>query len=866
MNTVLIDQYTASSTSMSEQAQTLGLMVGPPRNMSTIEIKNAFGQMKSQPRRKRSVGIFDIAEDKPSCSLTMSLSSTIPNVQLHRKRIQTQATSGRIAPSTRLYCINEAESLKHRGEPVAYAQGQLRKDVRRRTIFIPEDTTVMTIHPGHRHEETFASGLTVNHQKSEKTSELFLARVPKRNPLQIDHSAPQVPNVTIDRAGQSTGKENVPPGSISLQAQKKSEQVRSINRQSSRINKLAKAVAIPFTAGSPVIYRKKATRIRPAKSVAALGSFTMREQITRSISSHKSSINRKYPVIDEDIENMVHYEDNWVANQEVLLTEILNRLFDSVKTKIEIPSKDLRESLLKLYEEQEHDCIMRRVKSSLNHGALALPSDESGIQLMASRYLRDIGIRNQFIKLWLDSYRPRLLEVALEVITGRQIPNAGTGDRLALQQFIESCLLLNEDLDDHCGSPLHDRNLHCDARLWRRTMYRSLSLILLLDAAMDTCTISGSLLQATSRFKASQSVLVEVNDLLRGSSVDALRVLRFIGYQVTYTQNLRSEYDYKVQNIAVDFRDGMRLGRLVELIESTTKLLVDGYETPQRSLLGRIWTNTNLRLPATTKAAKKFNIEKVLSYLNKSSYASHITHGVQASEIMDGHREQTVALLWTIVSQFGIGLMVDWDDLRSEIHRLELELQDMVPGDSSTTTLSISVSANTSVYHQTLKRWTTLLANKHGIPISNFSTSFCKTPSPFTAIIKEYLSYMVNSSKQSQEAAQSLKEQFKQIGCGSTFSSLFSRSRIFDQRFVLTTLAFLASRVLTASKQNRTRRFVLKTLAEHSVQVVHARNSIENAAKVIQKVWKCYLLRKKEQAQALQKQQMQENEPEFWLL
>ena len=830
----------------------------------------AFEQAKlRQPRRKRSVGTFDIVEDEQSERLKIDLAAASARIQLHKKRVQSQATSRRMAPSARLHSINEAESIRCKAEPITHAQDQSPGDSRRSTIFTPEDTTVMTTHPGHRHDKTFALKSVNVGRRPKKTSEPSLAKSVKKYPLQIDHSVPQVPNFTIDRAGPSTGKENIPPGSTRLRAGNKLEQSKIFNQHTAGMSLPSQAAVSQSLIALPVLLQNVSPSIGPANPTTALassGSLTMSQQASQSASSRKSGLKRKYPVIDENIGNMMHYEDAWVAHQEVLLTELLNVLFHTFKPKTETPSKDLRRSLLKLYEEQEHDCIMRKVKASLYHGALALPTDESSIQPMASRYVCDLRVRFRFLRLWIDTYKPILLKVALEVITGRKIPKSNAGIRLALLQFIESCLLLNEDLDDNWESSACGVDLHRDTYLWRRTMYRSLGLILLLDKAKNARIISGNLLRNKSTFKTSQSILEEVNNLLRGSSVDAARVLRFIGYKVSYIQSPSSEYDYTIRNIAANFRDGIRLGRLAELLQSPARQIEDDHRTMRRLSSERVWTTANLRFPAITRATQKTNVEKVFTFLNASGHADCIIRGIQVFEIVDGHREQTLALLWNMVGHFGIGLIVDWSDLDSEIERLEGELGGIKTQNSTKITVITPSSDSIAMEHQMLKRWTTLLANKHGFPISNFSTSFSKIPSPFTAIIKEYLPYMTKSGKPPQTVAHSLKDQLKQIGCGPTFSSLFSRSTIFDERFIVLVLILLASRALKASKQNRTRRFALKTLAEHSASVVQTRDETEMAAKVIQKAWRSYLVRREKQAQALQKQQIQETEPDFWLL
>lgn len=53
---------------------------------------------------------------------------------------------------------------------------------------------------------------------------------------------------------------------------------------------------------------------------------------------------------------------------------------------------------------------------------------------------------------------------------------------------------------------------------------------------------------------------------------DIIRHLLFMGYSVLHSQAPLDEYDFTVNNLAVDLRDGVRLCRLVDLHCSTTNL------------------------------------------------------------------------------------------------------------------------------------------------------------------------------------------------------------------------------------------------------------------------------------------------------
>jgi abnormal spindle-like microcephaly-associated protein len=70
--------------------------------------------------------------------------------------------------------------------------------------------------------------------------------------------------------------------------------------------------------------------------------------------------------------------------------------------------------------------------------------------------------------------------------------------------------------------------------------------------------------------KSSEAVLKTFCQFLKGEG-DIVRHLAKIGYVVTHTQCYIDEFDFSVNNIAVDLRDGVRLCRLVSHSYSTAE-------------------------------------------------------------------------------------------------------------------------------------------------------------------------------------------------------------------------------------------------------------------------------------------------------
>lgn len=51
-----------------------------------------------------------------------------------------------------------------------------------------------------------------------------------------------------------------------------------------------------------------------------------------------------------------------------------------------------------------------------------------------------------------------------------------------------------------------------------------------------------------------------------------MKQLEYMGYTLTYCQGVVNEFDYRVNNLATDFRDGIRSCKLAEVLLSNTKL------------------------------------------------------------------------------------------------------------------------------------------------------------------------------------------------------------------------------------------------------------------------------------------------------
>ncbi|KAJ8110990.1 hypothetical protein OPT61_g6306 [Boeremia exigua] len=412
----------------------------------------------------------------------------------------------------------------------------------------------------------------------------------------------------------------------------------------------------------------------------------------------------KYPVLEEDIARPEMYEDNWLTYQEVAITQLLNSMFDSTNARDDDQTpQELRKEMLALYHEPSMPPLHKRLQASLQFGALSIPKD---LLAQTLRLKDDVGMRKKFLNLWTKTYDLNALRAAVETIVGRQITTPSrlsTGstcsddgsrmfraERRAIESFLDAFLIKNEDVvrvKPGAGSiatiTRGEDDFGSQGWSWRRTTLRSLMLVLLLDQAKNADVLSGCLFQSTSSYKTSVDVLHQLSTMLLPSHGDITRPLGHLNYKVDHVQYPLQEFTYHIDNIAVDLRDGIILTRLVELLlypSSTLSTQPDETITiamPSGELLTSDVTqkdswvlSQHLKYPAIGRAQKAYNVQVALSALEGvRGLPSQAAGAVSASEVVDGHREKTLSLLWSLVGKHGLGTFVDWAHLSSETER-----------------------------------------------------------------------------------------------------------------------------------------------------------------------------------------------------
>lgn len=267
--------------------------------------------------------------------------------------------------------------------------------------------------------------------------------------------------------------------------------------------------------------------------------------------------------------------------------------------------------------------------------------------MKSSRLSEDLGMKQHFLSLWLNTYDLQILQVCAEVVIGRecsgnpriscnaQANSCSIQNSISkLSRFLEMFLIRNED-----AAPSDSDKTDVGTTGVQHTLLRSLMLIKLLDSAKTSCQplLTGCLFQASSPNKTSTAVVQALAQLLNPAAGNIIRSLNHLNYTVSHVQEPLEEYDYHITNLAVDLRDGVRLTRLVEhLLSSQTT----GEE--------KDWPlSAHLKFPCMSRATKLHNVQIALDALKGVS--KELVGDVKAEDIVDGFREKTVALLWRLI-------------------------------------------------------------------------------------------------------------------------------------------------------------------------------------------------------------------------
>ncbi|XP_017104939.2 protein abnormal spindle [Drosophila bipectinata] len=313
---------------------------------------------------------------------------------------------------------------------------------------------------------------------------------------------------------------------------------------------------------------------------------------------------------------------NEVRNKELVVAPTKEEQSMNYLTKYRLET--LRKAAVELFFSEQMRLPCSKVAVYVNKQALRIRSDRN-LHL-------DVVMQRTILELLL-CFNPLWLRLGLEVVFGEKILMQSNRDIVGLSTFILNRLFRNK-LEEQRYSKAYTLTEEYAETIKKHTLQKILFLLLFLDQAKQKRIVKHNpcLFVKKSPHKETKDILLRFASELLANIGDITREMRRLGYVLQHKQTFLDEFDYAFNNLAVDLRDGVRLTRVMEVI-----LLRDDL-------------TKQLRVPAISRLQRIFNVKLALGALNEANF--HLGGDIAAPDIVDGHREKTLSLLWQIIYKF----------------------------------------------------------------------------------------------------------------------------------------------------------------------------------------------------------------------
>ena len=460
--------------------------------------------------------------------------------------------------------------------------------------------------------------------------------------------------------------------------------------------------------------------------------------------------------------NNMYYDERWIEKQENGFKKWLNfvltppegfddaasqsdllkngkldvaKLWSACTKDVKVPRAPTRETLsLRAYSVQKEMNTLRRNACLLMQSPdvanilekLEVEVEKHRFEIRKDKAInKDVGLKKNFLMLILN-YNPLWLRIGLETVFGRIIQMHEAADIVTLSKFVIRDFLTNPDILSqfaHSTVPHHYVEGY-EIKLKQFMLKKFFNLVYFLDQAKKTRLIKHNpcLFCKDSPIKMSKNIITTFSSEYLSGEGDVMKHLGYLGYKVSHEQTYFDEFDYAVTNIATDLRSGVRLSRLMEIL------------TKEQGLIN------NLRIPKTVMQ-KKHNVGIALEALAKSA-AGPPPEKASSKDIVDGHMQKTLDLLWHVIFGFQIGQLLSVEKLFKEIEFLEKTLNHEVRTGNKRATAGwyfyLETKRRELQGHRDQKddtlmrnekivlllRWARLVCAHYGLEIENFSVSF----------------------------------------------------------------------------------------------------------------------------------------------
>ena len=290
--------------------------------------------------------------------------------------------------------------------------------------------------------------------------------------------------------------------------------------------------------------------------------------------------------------------------------------------------------------------VILRVEAHIDEGRLRLrgvgdgaDANPAGINPKSGgSFMEDVRLRDEF-RVAVSSYATFWLRAAVDTVVGARATNSiargSNGERVALVE----ALMRDEELEREFDA---GRGRHAEGYLEALSgtiLKRALLLAFLLDRAQAGLPVNTPLLfRRDALCKSSADVVRAALQASCHGEGDVLRHLALMGYRLYHSQEPIREYDFRVSNLAVDLRDGVRLCRLVDVL---------GERRGDDSAVAAA------RFPATSRAAKMHNVRVALDAATKLGVELPADWSRRdPADVVDGHLANTLGLLYALQMHF----------------------------------------------------------------------------------------------------------------------------------------------------------------------------------------------------------------------
>ncbi|KAK7878782.1 hypothetical protein WMY93_030892 [Mugilogobius chulae] len=292
-------------------------------------------------------------------------------------------------------------------------------------------------------------------------------------------------------------------------------------------------------------------------------------------------------------------------------------------------------------------------------------------------------------------------------------------------------------------------------------------------------------------------------------------------------------------------------------------------------LLVQDWSlSLKLRLPAISRLQKVHNVDLALQVLKKKGVDLKDEHGsaIDSRDIVDGHREKTLALLWKIMFAFHVEVILNEEQLKEEICFLRKALKTKRRlaylrtdrGLQPSPIKNLNQMEHCSDKIRLLMDWVRAVCDFYTVKVENFTVSF-SDGRVLCFLIHHYHPSLVPEPSISQSTTQTVESSPRgrlQLDCsdadsdssfesspsiGSPFKELLENEKN-NFRLVNSAVSFLGGvpAMINAADMSNTipnEKVVMSYLSFLCTRLLDLRNETR-AARVIQAAWRKYRLTK----------------------